>query len=383
MGKRVNWHLVVGLGAGLMLGGYSLVSVVGCSNATSTDPRPAASQLKEGVNLLDVSNPSWGMNAAHMKGGRVVYVESRVGPMKPEVYRQSWPSDPVHEMDLRFLDQNGNTFYIMRGGDTFNDPSWAADIAKTTPANRRVSKADRDLDWTIAKEAGQALAVALPAEFKDHAFHLASFGAQPTPAENPVMQAKEARIRSTPLPSGDTAYGNFTYNNWSWFETDKYSGTTSCVAWACERHSATLMWDDEWNGSSSNWVAVISANNHGRDYTQLSYDCYSNGGWFAPGATISGSTASDATGAWDGQGGCQTAYSWSSNNNAHLCNDDAAYELWQAKSGGMSTAMGNNISFWWGTSSNPAASGWGGSFGSVGDFSCSYPSGDWNTPNCP
>jgi len=95
----------------------------------------------------------------------------------------------------------------------------------------------------------------------------------------------------------------------------------------------------------------------------------------------SGSTAGGATGSWDGQGGCQSGYSWSSDNNAHLCNDDAAYELWQAKNGSMNTQYGGNYNFWWGTSQG--ASGWGSAFTSVGDFSCDYPSGDWNTPNCP
>ncbi|HEY8038423.1 MAG TPA: hypothetical protein VIF15_01465, partial [Polyangiaceae bacterium] len=125
----------------------------------------------------------------------------------------------------------------------------------------------------------------------------------------------------------------------------------------------------------------VSANNHGRSAGQLGYDCYSNGGWYAAGTTISGSTAGGADGSWDGQGGCQTAYSWSSNNNAHLCNDDAAYELWQAKSGSVNTPYGGNTSFWWGTSQG--ASGWGSATRGVGQFSCDYPYGDWNTPNCP
>lgn len=149
------------------------------------------------------------------------------------------------------------------------------------------------------------------------------------------------------------------------------------------RHSATLMWDAESTDESTyTWVLAINANNHGRAYngSYMSYDCYSNGGWFYN-ATISGSTATGATGAYDGLGGCQTAYSWSGSNNQHLCNDDAAYELWQAKDGSMNTRFGGNLNFNW--SSSQGASGWGSSFSGVSAFACNYPSGDYNTPNCP
>jgi hypothetical protein len=317
-----------------------------------------------------------------------VYVETRVGPLKPDVYRQSWPDDPPNEMDMRFVDQNGYTFYVMRGGDSLVDPTWAAEMSKTAAANKLVSSADRNLDWTIAQQAAKAVSTALPEGFQDHAFHLTAFAAQPTPADDPFMQAKMTRIMSTPLPNGQTpkeqvAYGNFTYGaNYSWLETDKYSAGTVCVFWVCAAsHSATNMWDAEWNGSSYTWVLAIVANDHGRAPSQLNYDCYSNGGWYSAGTTITGSTAGGADGANDGQGGCQSAYSWSSNNNAHLCNDDAAYQLWQAKQGTMNTSLGGNVNFSW----RGAPSHCDGSFcgPSPSTFSCNYPSGDWNTPNCP
>jgi len=378
--------LLVLVAAGLMAMSTGAGMLVGCSGGSATY-HPPASQLKEGVNILEAKDAAWGSNSAYVSGGRVVYIETRVGPMKPDVYRQSWPEDPANEMDMRFVDQNGYTFYVMRGGDSLVDPTWAEEMAKTQAANRLVPSAERDLDWKIAQQGAKALAPALPAAFKDHAFHIAAFGAQPTPAEDPFMQAKAARIISTPFPSGELpgnqkAYGNFSYGaNYSWLETDKYSGTTSCIVWQCERHSATNMWDAEWNGSSYAWVLAVVANNHGRAPSQLGYDCYSNGGWYNPGTTISGSTAASNTGSNDGQGGCTSAYSWYSNSNAHLCNDDAAYELWQAKSGSMTTPYGDQNGFHW--SSSQGASGWGSSFTSVSAFSCNYPGGDWNTPNCP
>jgi hypothetical protein len=368
--------LLVLAAAGMMAMGTGSVMLIGCGSGTSTY-HPPASQLKEGVNLLDVKDPAWGANAAFVQGGRVIYMETRVGPPKPDVYRQSWPDDPPNEMDMRFVDQNGYTFYVMRGGDSLIDPTWSEEIGKTQAANRMVSNADRNLDWQMAQAGAKALAGALPTGFQDHAFHLTSFSRLLPPAEDPMMQAKLERIKAAPLPAGDRPYGNFSYAaNQSWLETDAYSGDTGCAVWICvAKHSATRMWDAEWNGSAYTWVLAVDANNHGRHATDsgMGYHCYSNGGWYGAGTTISGSTAGSATGSWDGQGGCQTAYSWSSNNNAHLCNDDAAYELWQAKSGTVNTPYGTNTSFWWGK--GQGASGYGAVAG-FNQFSCDYPSGD-------
>jgi len=380
--------LLVLAAAGLMAMSTGAGMLIGCSGSTTSTYHPPASQLQEGVNVLEAKDPAWGSNSAFVSSGRVVYVETRVGPLKPDVYRQSWPDDPANEMDMRFVDQNGYTFYVMRGGDSLVDPTWAAEMSKTAAANKLVASADRNLDWKIAQTAAKAVATALPAGFQDHVFHLSAFAAQPTPTEDPFMQAKMTRIMSTPLPNGQTpseqvAYGNFTYGaNYSWLETDKYSAGTVCAIWVCAAsHSATNMWDAEWNGSSYTWVLAIVANDHGRAPSQLNYDCYSNGGWYAAGTTITGSTAGGADGANDGQGGCQSAYSWSSNNNAHLCNDDAAYQLWQAKQGTTNTTLGGNVNFSW----RGAPSHCDGSFcgPSPSTFSCNYPSGDWNTPNCP
>lgn len=368
--------LLVLIAAGSIALGGGAAMLVGCSGSTP-DYHPPASQLKDGVNLLDVKDPTWGTNAAYVQAGRVVYVETRVGPMKPEIYRQSAPGEPVNEMDMRVVDHNGYTFLIVRGGDRLIDPTWDAEIAKTNALNKLVPKAERDLDWKLAQTAAKAIAAALPATFADHAFHLQHFGAQPTPAEDPFMLARQAEIAKTPPPAIQ-GYAGYNSGGWSVFWTGKYSGDTGCVFWTCAKHSATDMWSCDWNGSSCSWVERIVANNHGRGPwdSGMGYDCASQGGWQYNG--IDGSTAGGATGGWDGQGGCQTGYSWSSNNYAHLCNDDAAYELWEAKVGPQS-----NTGFWVNGSSNPPASGWGSGYKDFGDFSCSYPSGDWNTPNCP
>ena len=355
--------------------GYLLATglvMVGCSSG----PRPTAADLPEGITILEAKDPMFGMSAAYKDQSRVIYIETRVGALKPEIYRNDSPNEPAYEMDMRFVDQDNHTFYAMRGGDRFVDPTWSSEIAVSRHA--KIDVAARQIDFKLAQLAAASLATKLPASFVDHVFHMKEFAKQLPPAEDPQMIAKAARIAQTPPPAqppADRAYGSYSYGNYSWLETDKYSGDTGCFAWYCAaKHSATRMWDCTWTGSTCNWVFAIDANNHGRHATDsgMSYNCYSNGGWYWN-TTINGSTASGATGSYDNQGGCQTGYSWSSSNNAHLCNDDAAYELWQAKYGPQ-----NPISF---STGYVASSGGAGT--SPTNFSCNYPDGDWNTPSCP
>lgn len=339
--------------------------------ACSNSPRPAVSELKEGLNLLNVKDASWGVNAAFVKLGRVVYFETRVGALKPEIYRLDAPNEPANEMDYRFVDQNNHTFVAVRGGDSWIDPSWSSEIAASQ--RETVDAALRAQDFSLAKEAAAAFSAATPLGFVDHSFHMKNFALQAVPSADQRLASAALTIAKTPPPAADTGYGSYNSGGWSVFWVGKYSGTTGCNFWTCARHSATDMWSCDWDGSTCNWVRRIVANNHGRGPwdSGMGYDCASQGGWQYNG--IDGSTAGGATGSWDGQGGCQTGYSWSSNNYAHLCNDDAAYELWEAKYGPQ-----DNINFW-----ENSSGGWGSGYKDFGNFSCDYPSGDWNTPNCP
>ena len=382
MGKGRCLQVLFGVGAGVLVAGYTL-SLVGCSGSPTSSYHPPASQLKDGINMLEVKDPHWGTNAAYLENGRVIYVETRVGPMKPEVYRQTWPDDPANEMDMRFVDHNGNTFYVMRGGDTLIDPTWQKEMSSSYQQNLQVPASERALDWQVAQHAAGAMAVALPKGFEDHVFHLTAFAKAPPPPDDPFMKAKEARIQATPLPGG-RPYGADYVGNKIRLETEKFSAGTVCFAWTCAAsHSATNMW--YYNGA---WNLGIVANNHGRSPSQLNYDCYSNGGWFN-GVVENGSTAGNNTGSGDGQGGCQTAYSWDSGGYDHLCNDDAAYELWQAKAGGQWTYQGfengDAIGFQWygGSWCDGVACGQSPSY-----FACDCQTfggcaGDWNTPACP
>ncbi len=366
--KKVLWLVAVGA---VSLAGMGAFGIAGCTAQTDTSNRPSVDQLAEGLTVLEAV-PAWGLNAAYRKGTNVVYLESRVGSQKPEVYRQAFPDEPPYEMDLRFVNKEGRTFYVQRGGDDFVDPDWQADIAKHARLTLTTTPADIDADWELAKEGALSAAAILPPDMKDDARHFSTFGLRPTPAQDPLLKAKAARIAQQPRPPEmdiDRGYSNFNFSGWSWFETDLAS---KWVVWLVAHHTATRMWDCEWNGTSCSWVLVQDACNHGTCYANMGYECYSNGGWFYN-ATINGETSSSTS----ISGGCQTPYNWNSGGYNHLCNDDSAYELWQAKNGSKG----------------------GPNYGTSGDgthfqyydghhFACDCGSfsgcdGDWSVPSCP
>jgi len=392
-------NLLVWVAAGILAvsAGGALIACGGSGSGSS--PRPTASQLQEGFNILDASNPAVGMSAAYVKAGRVVYVETRVGALKPDVYRQAYPNDPAHEMDLRFVDQNGYTFYVQRGGDFYADPSWEKDVEIARAQAVKVSPADRALDFQLAQEAAKAAGTALPASFGDHIHHLVNFAHQPLPSQDLQLAAHESTIAKTPAPT-DKAYSlpypSFNYSGYSWLETDRYQGEVACVFWTCAYHSATIMWDCEWNAASNScsWNLAINACNHGRCFNEggMSYQCYSNGGWYAN-ATISGETGSDQNGGGAGEtnGGCATGYNWDTPP-GHECDDDAAYELWQAKANtGTTQAWDGTLGQAINVASTPQGDAnnfnWVDSNGHNYACNCSASSngcdGDWQGPACP
>jgi hypothetical protein len=411
MFKGKGWQLVLGVGAGLLVAGYSGGSLVGCASEAPANSRPAASQLKEGLTVLTAGDPTWGFNAAYVKNGRVLYIESRRGFLKPDVYRNDSPNEPAYEMDYRFVDQENHTFSAQRGGDNFADPSWAAEImaSKHLPPSAYVNRA---LDYETAHEAAAALSApgALPPEFADHVYHMGRVAAMPSLANDPIMKARAEAIvhvqptaediaRNADAIGKSAAYGTQGYGYWNIFDTQKYSHGTVCIcifdACACAAsHSAANMWDylgyyasEPANTGSWNvigWTDNINACNHGTCYNGsadpgMGYDCATQSGWYYN-TGENGSTAGGVTGAGDGANGCQSAYSWdSSASSSHLCNDDAAYELYQSNN----HPNYPNASFQiynQGSHCDGDACG-----SSPSNYSCGFggsDTGDWNTPNC-
>ncbi len=356
--------------SGLLLSAVLVSGVMGCSNSSE---RPTVGTLHEGLNMLDVTDPTWGTNTAYLKDGRVIYIETRMGALKPEVFRLTAPDQPANEIDLRFIDQNGISFFVQRGGDTYVDPTWAADIQARSQEALAVDPAERNLDWALAQEAGLAFAAQAPAAFRDHTHDIQEFASRPSVPNDPELRRALVEVaKDHPIPAEEAAKGSYTASGWMQTYTALYSGRV-CSAWICVAdHSATIMYV---NPNVGYWIQAISANNHGRAWngSGMGYRCYSGASAWQYGTTINGSTAGGATGGSDGQGGCQTPYSWNSGGYDHLCNSDAAYELWQGKEATQNTSRGGNISFTW---------------DGPGNYACNCNNnndcdGDWTRPNCP
>ncbi len=369
----------------LVLG--AVLAAAGCAEDGDTTSRPTISELEQGLTLLDQDDPTVGVSAAYRKGDNVVYLETKVGALKPKVYRELHPEDPENEIDVRFVDQNGVTFFVQRGGDGYVDPTWGRDI--NAAFNATVDPAARDLDFILAREAAGEFVRIAPVGFVAAKHHMADIAARPAPAEDPERIARSIELEAE-AQNADSAYGTWSGSGSWWLEGDLYSGDV-CALWICPgEHSAVGMW--AWQTS---WNLVINACNHGRcpGASGMGYRCYSNSGRWVSNPSLSGDTTAGSTTAQYGQG-CRSDYNWNSGGANHLCNDDSAFQLWQIKNGGKPrvNAVGTNGSAQWFTYTG---TGYGGDCGSGNDSAsctayyacwCSDNNGcdnDWARPACP
>jgi hypothetical protein len=261
-----------------------------------------------------------------VKGGRVIYIETRVGPLKPEAYRLEAPDEPQHEIDVRYVDELGNTFLAQRGGDAFIDPSWTSDFAKHQP----VSKAAREADFEMAVEAAGAIeAMKLPASLSEHVFSAAHEGRM-VPSAFPHLAQRAAEIAQKP-------HDDATYTNYYWQEADVYN---KCVALCAGLHHAVYGWN--YNNQTGTWDQGYNTCNHGTCAGSMSYVCYTNSGWVTyPLSNYFSGEFSQSTGSVTGA--CSTGYNWWTGSGTHNSNDDAWYEMWQiynAQTGSRSSQAG-------------------------------------------
>jgi hypothetical protein len=350
------------------------LAAVGCTSS-ATDSRPTIDELKPGLNMIDTSDPTWGVEAAYVADGHVVYLDQRMGALKPQAYRDEAPNEPANEIDMRFVDETGKTFFVQRGGDTFVDPTWSADI--NTSLKNPAPDNDRIRDFEMARQAASLFAHAAPPSLKPYAFHAEQYAARPAPSDDPEMIKKVDSIEAS--RPADSAYGNYGFGGSWWFEGDLYSKDTSCAFWYCPaKHSGVAIW-----AYQTTWQLAVLACNHGScpGQSSMSYNCYSTSGVWRSDVTLSAETNGDSSIG----GGCLTSYSWNSGGYNHLCNDDSAYELWQIKNGGAGgwtlDTNGNGYDFVY---NGPGTGGDGGWVNYA--CTCAYNNGcnnDWSRPICP
>lgn len=360
------------------LGGSA--TIVGCGSTSSTS-RPAPAALPEGLTVLDV-RPGWGTTSAFKENGHVVYLETRVGPLKPQVYRENFPNDPPYEMDTRVVDEVGRTFTLVIGGDSIIDPTWSPDIragaALTSP-----TKTESEMYFTIAKHAGQAFAAARP-ELAEHVFHLSNATAR-LPAQDAELAGRANQQLKATIEAGIIT--KFDSIGYQYLEGDLYG---ECIYLCVGHHSAVWGWQGNYDFTTSSWswVANVVACNHGpcANSGSLSYQksSYSGGtsNWVPSALSLAALWSDEPTGSnstYTQGHGCQSGYNWDTPP-GHECNDDSSYELWQihdspTNRGYGNTSLGNGSSFCAKSGSNGNACNC--------SSSCNSCSGDWSYPPAP
>jgi hypothetical protein len=370
--------------AGVIAGGGAFA--IGCTQDSTPAPteRVAASELKDGITILS-ADAQYGISAAFKQAGRVIYLETRMGDVKPEGYRSNYPDEPMREMDARFVDQVGHTFKLQIGGDGLIDPAWSDDIAKGKLAKDSVTKADRELDFVLARDAANALAKVAGPELRDHVYHLVNMG-NIVPREQADLVADEASFGApnasntpTVTDEGSDIVGRDSSCYWNYIEAQAWS---KCVALCVGRHSAVRAYN--YSNCTGTWDAQVFSCNHGTCANDMgTYNNKTNSGWIP--------NYKDLHNAWNidtrrdladksaqTNQGCYSSYNWSTPS-GHLCNSDTAYEMFQifdaASYAKGSSSRGDATNFTWrdpgGNNYNCAA---------TSSTDCS---GDWSVPRTP
>ena len=337
---RTTW-----IAMGLTLG------LVSCT--TEQDSLPKVSELEQGVTILD-SDPARGVVAAYREGDAVIYLETRVGALKPAVYRESDPGEPANEVDMMIVDSRGLPFYIQRGGDAYVDPTWneKVAIAKATPL---APDQDRNRDFALAQKLGQVFPQVADKSLAVSTYHIEVMGRQATPIQDLGAIGAAEKIRNTPLPTAEQAYWTQSREGWYYPLGRLYE---KCVGpcFVGAKHTAVSNW--QWNGSA--WQTVENYCNHGTCAGSMSWSCDKYSDWrLNPAWTGEHSGSTSISGA-----GCTTRYDWWGGSQSHECNDDSAYELMQIKEGVVNTSAGGQANFNW------------------GNYSCNVGRGKWASPGC-
>ena len=276
---------------------------------TSSTPEPK--DLPQGLSVLDATDTS--LTAAYRKGDVAIFVETHRGKPRPATY-QTDPNRTQYEVDLRVSADDGRTFYVLRGGDRFVDPTWATQLAAQmqTPGSRVSNAALFDM----AHQAGIELAAqrdeldALVPQVDT----VIAFG-----KHAPELWARMLELRSAsgmPDLDGEVAYGGTSgpepgehgYGaNYYYIQLHAADIDGSPAGY----HSAVRL--QAWNGSA--WGVAADFANHGRSPSEMPWVNtlqIENYGW----------KGSDWM-TWT----CNTGYATYSDDGGHNCHDDSRLEM--------------------------------------------------------
>ncbi len=344
----------------MCLGGLAATS---CAT-DNTPPLPAIEDLPQGITILE-AEPTVGVLGAYKDGNDAVFFETKVGFLKPEFYREVYPEEPAEEMDMRFVDRNGLTFYLQRGGDQFVNPEWSTGMDDSF--HTFVPDAQRTRDFELAQAAGIAFPKVAPPALASHTYQLRTHGARLTPAQDPNLRARAIEIAAAKRP--EVANATWGGSGWWYLAGDMYTKSVAIFG----SHGGVAMY-----AYDTSWKLMLVGYNHS-DWSSMSYKCSSvstcragestavcSGGWrLNPSWNAESNTSINAV-----TGGCATSYNWNGGNGSHNSNDDTGYELWQVKDGTTETSHGNAWTFSWDAPNK--------------HYQCNGNNGRWTAPSaCP
>jgi hypothetical protein len=106
-------------------------------------------ELREGItSLLTVPN---GIYGSYEFDGKIVYFETRRGSRTPKHLRDGDPATPNYEIDVRFMNQDGEPFLIQLGGNAPLDKRW------TDAASKLKVDAEAKSDFELAFKTVESL----------------------------------------------------------------------------------------------------------------------------------------------------------------------------------------------------------------------------------
>jgi hypothetical protein len=244
--RRVTLMAIVVVGLGL----------TGCA-------MPEDAELAQGLTVLDAEDTS--LAAAFRQGDAVVFLEVVRGHATPDVYQQHEGS-PRFEVDARFVADDGHVFYSQRGGDSWVDSAWAADLAEQAFAPTGSNEALFDmaaaavavLDIEVENQLGSDHAMVLAAELDA----VRSIGAA-APATYAIHKQRVLKHQQEIAYGGPGGEDDWASQSGGYFAMEVHADTidwTFGLGW----HSATRLF--KWNDG---WVSVHDACNHGDCASQM------------------------------------------------------------------------------------------------------------------
>jgi hypothetical protein len=261
--------------------------------ACADDGLPPVTELHEGLNLLRVDNDIGWVDGAMVKADRVVYFQTRRGPLTPKFYRDYMPKAPLYEIDVRYLDAAGTVFMIQKGGDQFVDPTWTWEPpAGTVPKD--MSEREKDIELAeAAVDELQKLEVD-PAVLHEHRA-LAAVGKGFKPEYRRWIKDEQARL-------GEARFATYS------FYSEIHKEGIWYTLWIGDHSAIKAV-------SSSGWVGYTS--NHGSSASSMDRKCTNK-------TTVNHTLRNPPLQS------CSTGYDWNSGGGEHNCHDDTTIQMYNA-----------------------------------------------------